>query len=63
MKRKYLKHVNSKIIEYFETSGAKIHESYTFNYVDEKNKGLVVRLLNKIKGTKEKSKKILSIES
>ena len=41
-----LQSVNNKIIEYFQTNGVKDYDNYTFNYVDDEHKVVVVGLLD-----------------
>lgn len=57
--KKDLDSVNDKIIEYFQTNGVKDYENYTFNYVDEENKVVVVGLLDNSKEEQERFKKII----
>lgn len=51
-----LQSVNNKIIEYFQTNGVIDYENYTFNYVDEENKVVVVGLLDNSKKEQERFK-------
>lgn len=52
-----LEDVNNQIIEYFQTNGIKGYENYSFNYVDEENKVVVVGLLDNSEKEQEKFKK------
>lgn len=52
-----LENVNNTIIEYFQTNGVKEYENYTFNYVDEENKVVVVGLLDNSEEEQERFKK------
>lgn len=54
-----LQSVNNKIIEYFQTHGITEYENYTFNYVDEENKVVVVGLLDNSEKEQEKFKKTI----
>lgn len=54
-----LQSVNNKIIEYFQMNGVKNYENYTFNYVDEENKVVVVGLLDNSEKEQEKFKKTI----
>lgn len=54
-----LENVNNKIIEYFQTNGVKNFENYSFNYVDEENKVVVVGLLENSENEQEKFKKTI----
>lgn len=54
-----LESVNNKIIEYFQTNGVKDYENFTFNYIDEENKVIVVGLLDNSKKEQEKFKKTI----
>lgn len=54
-----LQSVNNKIIEYFQTNGVKDYDNYTFNYVDDEHKVVVVGLLDNSEKEQEKFKKTI----
>ena len=41
-----LNSINDKIIEYFRTNGAEKYDNYSYNYVDEENKLVIVGLVD-----------------
>ena len=41
-----LNNINNKIIDYFQKNGTKNYSNYSYNYVDEKNKVVIVGLVN-----------------
>lgn len=45
--------VNNKIIEYFQTNGVDEYENYSYNYVDEENKVVIVGLVDNSKEQQE----------
>lgn len=51
-----LNNVNNKIIEYFQAHGAKEFNNFSFNYIDEDNKVVVVGLLNNNEKEQERFK-------
>lgn len=48
-----LNNINDKIIEYFQTNGAGKYENYSYNYVDEENKLVIVGLVDNSKEQQE----------
>lgn len=48
-----LNDVNNKIIEYFQTNSADEYENYSYNYVDEANKVVIVALVDNSKEQQE----------
>lgn len=54
-----LQSVNNKIIEYFKTNGVIDYDNFTFNYVDEENKVVVVGLLDNSEKEQERFKKTI----
>ena len=41
-----LNDINNKIIDYFQQNGTEMYNNYSYNYVDEKNKVIVVGLVD-----------------
>ena len=44
-----LNNINNKIIDYFQTNGTEKYNNYSYNYVDEKNKVVIVGLIDNSK--------------
>lgn len=41
-----LNDINNKIIDYFQQNGTEMYNNYSYNYVDEKNKVVIVGLVD-----------------
>lgn len=52
-----LNNINNKIINYFQENGAEKYDNYSYNYVDEKNKVVIVGLVDNSKKEQEWFKK------
>ena len=52
-----LNDINNKIVAYFQTNGAQKYENYSYNYVDEENRLIVVGLIDNSKKQQEWFKK------
>ena len=44
-----LNNINNKIIDYFQKNGTEKYNNYSYNYVDEKNKVVIVGLIDNSK--------------
>lgn len=54
-----LNEVNNKIIEYFTLNGVDDYENYSYNYVDDKNRVVVVGLLDNSEEKQEEFKRLV----
>lgn len=52
-----LNNINNKIVTYFQTNGAKKYDNYSYNYVDEENRLIIVGLIDNSKKQQEWFKK------
>lgn len=53
-----LNNINNKIIDYFQKNGTEKYNNYSYNYVDERNKVVIVGLIDNSKKNKNGSRKI-----
>ena len=54
-----LNEVNNKIIEYFTLNGVGNYKNYSYNYVDEKNKVVIVGLIDASKEKQDEFRKLV----
>ena len=50
-----LNNINNKIIDYFQKNGTEKYNNYSYNYVDEKNKVVIVGLIDNSKKEQKNS--------